>query len=182
VRPNQAAGSNQQETPRSGDWPRSSTAARVHSTRSPARVRPPTPVSATAGSASSAASIVLSFGSGLRGQRFAPATTPSADSRRSFQTLRSARSHCWQTVGPPGIRLRASLQATPNLPRQFPHKFWASESIAPLPNWSRPSIRFLFIVSVVLPPASIPRRFTPQLPLTRGSACSAHRGLEPHTP
>ena len=98
----------------------------------------------------------LSFGSGLRGQRFAPATTPSADSRGSIRSLRSARSHCWQTLGPPGIRLSASLQATPNLPRRLPSEYRASESIAPLPSQRRPCIRFLFMMSVVLPPASCP--------------------------
>ena len=40
VRSNQAAGSSPQETPRSCDWPRSSTTARVRSLRSPAHVRP----------------------------------------------------------------------------------------------------------------------------------------------
>ena len=125
---------------------------------------------------------LLSFGSGLRGQRFAPATTPSADSPGPVRTPRSAHSHRWQVLEPPGIRLSASRQATPNLPRWLPHKFRASESIAPLPSQSRPRIRFLFIVSVVLPPASFPRVLTPQLPSARGSACSAHRGLQPHTP
>jgi hypothetical protein len=119
----------------------------------------------------------LSLGSGLRRSKgLAPATTPSADSRRSLRTLRSVRNHCWQTVGPPGIRLSASPQATPNLPPQPPHEFRASESIAPLPGWPRPSIRFWSIVSVVLPPASFPRMFTPQLPLARSSARSAYRG------
>src|SRR6266487_5083633 len=32
------------------------------------------------------------------------------------------------------------------------HDFWASESNSSLPDWFRPSIRFSFIVFVVLPP------------------------------
>ena len=111
-----------------------------------------------------------------------PTTTPSADSQPSFQRLHSACSPApaRRSIGPPGIRLRASPQATPNLPRRSPHEFWASESIAPLPDRSRPSIRFLSIVSVVLPPASFPWVLTPQLPLARSSAHLVYRGLQPH--
>jgi hypothetical protein len=94
-----------------------------------------------------------------------------------WHLLPSASSHRRPAVGHPGIRPHASPPASPNLPPQPPYEFQGSGSIGPLPGWSRPSIRFLSIMAVVLPPASFPRGFAPRLPLACSSSRSAYREL-----